>query len=137
MFFRANVPESLEHVLHRVRSMCIINDDRELVRPVESLQTPFRRFQSAELDQCLVTVCSHTYCSSVDGEKVVGIVLSDQSGPYFLAVDSELHPVESFFDNPASVVGDASAGIGHYLRLCILDHYHSVLVIDVGDGERV
>ncbi len=59
-------------------------------------------------------------------------MLSDESCPDFFAVEPELHSVETFLDDSAGVVRNASAGICHHLGFCVLDHHHTVPVINIG-----
>ena len=64
-------------------------------------------------------------------------MLAYEPGPCLDSVDFELHALEALFHYPAGVVGDAAAGVGNYLGLCVLDHDHAVAVVDVGDCVSV
>ena len=61
-------------------------------------------------------------------------MLSDESCPDILSVDTELHAVETLFDDTASMVCHASAGICNYFCLSVLHHNHAVFVVYICDG---
>ena len=113
--------------------MGVVDDDREIPRPADDLQTTRGGLQLADGHQSLLRIGPYGDSRAVDGENVIGVVLPDKPCPGLPPVDLEQHPLEGLLHNAAGVVCDASAGISHHLCLGVLHHHLSVLVIDVGD----
>ena len=101
-----DVLESLEHILKRVRSVCVVYDDSDILRSVEGFEPSGSRLQSAECHKCLLRLRSEYNRRGVDCQKIVGVVLSDEWSPALGPVDFQQHALEALLKYAAAVVGE-------------------------------
>ena len=130
-----NLPYGTYHIINSVRRVSIIDYRRPPFRTADRLKTTVHRFQCTENTQHLQLLKAQTQSRTVDTEQVAHIESSYQRHEHLFPIDIQHHPIKTLFQDLRLVIRQRTGRIGLHIRLAVLRHDESVLVIFVRHRE--
>ena len=126
----------IEHVLQCVRSVCIVHDSRVALWRLYRVESSAHALQRAHHEEYVLRFLAQHHGSTIYGEQVADVELTDELHSHFSAVDFEIHAAEVTFKDLCLEVSHCACGVCLHRSLRVLHHHHAVLVVGIRYGER-
>ena len=129
--------DGIENILKCVWGMSIVNKCGNTFCRAYRLKSACHALQCAESNKNILRILTEHNGCSIYCEKVADIELANELHAYFLAVNLKIHTLEMALYDLGMEICHSTDRVSLNGSLSVLNHYHTVLVIGIGDCKGI